>query len=228
MRRCRNFSALLFVSVFSLISIYPLVAEEPVFECGTAQIDITPPIPFPLDGYYNERLSTDTHDPLFAKALIFKQGDKQFAVVACDNISVAQTSTDEARRRASEQTGIPVSNIVITGTHTHTGPVITELDPAATPETNRKAIENSDHKAFHYQLYFVEKVVAVIAEAQKNLKPATVRFTMSEAVGVSFNRRFFVKGSDQVVFNPGFNNPNLIRPAAGVDPQLPILLFSDA
>ena len=33
---------------------------------GTAVADITPPIPFRMSGYFNERLSTGTHDPLQA------------------------------------------------------------------------------------------------------------------------------------------------------------------
>jgi hypothetical protein len=45
---------------------------------------------------------------------------------------------------------------------------------------------------------------------------------------VSFNRRFFLRDGT-VGWNPGKLNPNIVRPAGPIDPELPVLLFeSDA
>ena len=44
-------------------------AESPV-RIGVAEADITPPMEFPMAGYYHERLATGTRDPLKAKAIV--------------------------------------------------------------------------------------------------------------------------------------------------------------
>src|SRR3972149_645037 len=51
-----------------------VAAEE--LQAGVAVVDITPPIPFRMSGYFMERLSTGTKDPLHAKAIVFQQGDE--------------------------------------------------------------------------------------------------------------------------------------------------------
>src|SRR5678815_2033774 len=89
---------------------------------GAAEIDITPPIGHRMAGYFDERLSTGVHDPLKAKAIVMKQGDEQIALVYCDLVGVSLHVTTNARVMASDKTGIPVSHIVISASHSHTGP----------------------------------------------------------------------------------------------------------
>ncbi|HEX5499184.1 MAG TPA: hypothetical protein VFX03_08160, partial [Thermomicrobiales bacterium] len=45
--------------------------------------------------------------------------------------------------------------------------------------------------------------------------------------GLSFNRRFHMKDG-RVVFNPGKRNPNIVRAAGPIDPQVGVLLARDA
>src|ERR1043165_6248737 len=99
-----------------------LAAAAP-FRAGLATIDITPPVGWRMSGYFYERLSTGTQDPLQAKALVLQQGDERAALVFCDLIGVPGTITGPVRAAASRKTGIPASNIMIAATHTHTGPL---------------------------------------------------------------------------------------------------------
>src|SRR5687768_16301299 len=41
---------------------------------GVAEVDITPPVGFPMAGYYHERLAEGAIDPLKAKAMVFRDG----------------------------------------------------------------------------------------------------------------------------------------------------------
>src|SRR5882724_3600402 len=91
-------------------------------QAGVAVVDITPPIPFRMHGYFYERLSTGVKDPLHARAIVFKQGKETAAFVFCDLVGIPYAETAPARKKASEATGIPVEHIAVTGTHTHTGP----------------------------------------------------------------------------------------------------------
>ena len=89
---------------------------------GVAETDITPPVGFPMAGYYHERLAEGTMDALKAKAIVFRDGDTTAALVVCDLIGIATDLSREVRRRVSEKTGIPEHNIAISATHSHTAP----------------------------------------------------------------------------------------------------------
>src|SRR6185503_3038388 len=89
---------------------------------GVAEEDITPPVGFPMAGYYHERLADGTIDPLKAKAIVFRDARAECALVVCDLIGIATDLSQAIRKRASEKTGIPASHIVISATHSHTAP----------------------------------------------------------------------------------------------------------
>src|SRR6188768_2281788 len=92
-------------------------------QAGFAAVDITPPIGYRMSGYFDERLSTGTLDPLRAKAMVLRQGDVKAAIVICDLIGLKASVTAAARRMAEEQTKIPANQICIAATHTHTAPL---------------------------------------------------------------------------------------------------------
>src|SRR5215217_5288604 len=105
------------------IAMWSAAVQERPLQVGLAEIDITPPTGYRMDGYFYERLNTGQRDPLKAKALVFQQGPTRAALVVCDVIGVTQTLTTEVRTTASARTGIPAANIAITATHSHTGPL---------------------------------------------------------------------------------------------------------
>ena len=73
----------------------------PSLEAGLAEIEITPPLGYRMDGYFTERLSTGVKDPLKAKALVFRQGNTKIALVVCDLIGVPQSLTGDGAHRNS-------------------------------------------------------------------------------------------------------------------------------
>src|SRR5687767_8141333 len=89
---------------------------------GVAEVDITPPIGFPMAGYYHQRLAEREIDRLTAKAIVFEAGQSKASLVVCDLIGIATYLAPEVRHRASNNTGIPLPNIVISATHAHTAP----------------------------------------------------------------------------------------------------------
>ena len=105
------------------LAIWAAVPQEAAFQVGLAEIDITPPVGYRMDGYFYERLNTGQRDPLKAKALVFQQGATRAALVVCDVIGVPLTLSAEVRTLAAARTGIPAANIAVTATHSHTGPL---------------------------------------------------------------------------------------------------------
>ena len=77
------------------------VAAEEALRVGVAEADITPPMGFPIAGYYHERKATGTRDALKAKAIVFRGPKEQAALVVCDLTGIAADLSFEVRRRAS-------------------------------------------------------------------------------------------------------------------------------
>ncbi|MDO5581870.1 MAG: neutral/alkaline non-lysosomal ceramidase N-terminal domain-containing protein, partial [Planctomycetia bacterium] len=224
-----NLLKCLFWTLLGLLLISPVceAAETDPLEIGTAQADITPPVPFRMAGYFSERPSTGTSDPLYAKAMAFRQGSNTAVFVICDLISIGTVHSDPIRKNISEQTGIPKSAIVVAVTHSHTGPLYygalhDHLHEKAIREKGKDPLEILD-----YSKLLISQATQAAVDAFKNLKPASLAVGKAHVEDLSFNRRFHMRGPGPVVFNPGFNNKNLLRPAGPVDPEVCCALFSD-
>src|SRR5438477_5912276 len=143
-------------------------------QIGAAETDITPPVGFRMAGYFSERLATGTHDPLKAKALVLNDGKEQIALVFCDLIGMSLNVSTNARAKASQLTGIPVSNIMICATHAHTGPLFDDSDDVWYDYFHNLALTkygNDPHEPVNYPGFLIERLVQTIVAAQSNLKP---------------------------------------------------------
>lgn len=192
-------------------------------QAGMAEIDITPPIGFRMAGYFNERCATGIHDPLKAKALVLREGNMEVAMVFCDLLGHSLTVTREARAEASRLTGIPVANIVMAATHTHTGPL---FDDVRDDYFHKAALEKNGsdpHKTIDYPRFLTKQLVTAIVEAKTKLQPAELEAGIAQHPGLAFNRRYHMKDG-RTVFNPGILNTNVIGPAGPTDPDVDMLL----
>ena len=190
---------------------------------GAAEVDITPPISYRMAGYFDERISTGVHDPLHAKALVLQQGETRLALVFCDLLGLTLHVTTNARVRASQITGISASNIVISATHSHTGPLFDDVRRQYFHEAAVASQGSDPYEKIDYPAQLIDRLVAVISQANANLKPAELQAGIATQPGLTFNRRYWMKNG-KVVFNPGQLNPNIIRPAGPTDPDVGILL----
>jgi len=190
---------------------------------GAAEIDITPPVGARLAGYFSERLATGTHDSLHAKAVVLRQGAEQIALVSCDLLGIPLGVTTKARAQASRRTGIPLRNIVICATHSHTGPLFEGPLRDHFHQVAEAKYFHDPHEELDYPAFLVEQLAKVIAAAQGNLRPAQLQAGVATQPGLAFNRRYWMKNG-KVVFNPGQLNPDIVRPAGPTDPDVGILL----
>ncbi len=207
---------------FLLLSRQVAAAEE--LRVGVAQIDITPPVGFRKGGGYGEVISTGVRDPLFAKSIVLRQGGVSVALVFNDLLSVPPDLSRSARQRASEQTGIPAENIVIAATHNHGspeywGPLRDLAHEAALDQHGSDARETID-----YQKKLVWAWSQVIGEADRVALPVTMDVCVARQPGLAFNRRYHMRDGS-VRFNPGHGNPEIVRPAGPIDPDIPVVLF---
>src|SRR5579885_3574955 len=80
---------------------------------GAAKVDITPK-------ESDLKISTDSiRDHLFARAIVIDDGMTCAALVGLDLGGAANQIVDDATARASQATGCPAENFIISATHTH-------------------------------------------------------------------------------------------------------------
>ena len=198
---------------------FPVSAAE--LKVGVAQVDITPPLGAPLAGYYSPRGATGTHDPLHAKAIVLEDGTTVAAMVVCDLISMPKLVTDEVRKLVQKQTGIAASNVMVSATHSHTGPVL------ASGSSRDPAMGGEMDLAQKYRAQLPLLISAAVAKAKGNLQRITMRHAIGKEETLAFNRRFHMTDGT-VGWNPGKLNPKIVRPAGPIDPEVPVVSFEDA
>jgi hypothetical protein len=198
-----------------------LVGADAEVRVGASAVVISPPLGVAMAGYYSERGATDVHDDLYAKALVLESGGTKAALVALDLISTSRHFVEDARRQIEESTGIPAGHVMISASHTHTGPILarTSVRYDAQGAQNERAVE------------FMSRLPGLIAQSVKDangkLTPVKVSAAKGNVDGLGFNRRFFLRDGS-VGWNPGKLNPNIVRPAGPTDPELPVVLFEGA
>jgi hypothetical protein len=183
---------------------------------GAAAVDISPPEGTPLAGYYSPRGARGVLDPLFSKALVLEQGGTRVALVVCDLISLPRSTVVEARRLVERQTGIPAAHVMISATHTHTGPAL--IRGSAIDGLARAGSDLGRR----YSEALPGLIARSVAEADKKLAPVRLSAALGKEDGLSFNRRFFMRDRT-VSWNPRKQDPGIVRPAGPIDPDVGVL-----
>lgn len=90
---------------------------------GTSIIDISPELGVELAGYpHYPRYNTGIHDPLYASCIYLNDGITKLAVVCMDLVMFSNKYADTVCNKIASKTDIPAKNIMITCSHTHSGP----------------------------------------------------------------------------------------------------------
>lgn len=149
---------------------------------GAATEDITPTGSVFLYGYpHVPRSSTGVHDPLECAVLYLESGAGRTLFVAVDLIWVGKPLVAAARREISERTSVPEDVILISATHTHSGPVTADLvSNAADP-----VVPSYDPA---YLAHCVEQIAVAAERAVQEAQPAEIGLAVAQVEGVGTNR----------------------------------------
>ncbi|EDL61924.1 neutral/alkaline non-lysosomal ceramidase N-terminal domain-containing protein [Gimesia maris] len=181
----------------------PLHAAE--WQVGVARIDITPAKKIWLAGYASRTKPAEgTTHPLWAKALVFKDGQgNRAAIVTTDLIGLTRELSDSVGARVARETGMSREQILLNSSHTHCSPVVRGCAPLAYDFTPAQQQDVDD-----YAKVLEDKLVKVIVTASKSLKPALLSY-----------------GEDRATF--AINRRGRINPDGPVDHTVPVLKISD-
>ena len=174
-------------------------------QLGVSRRDITPQIGGNLYGYYPDLYSTTLHDSLDVTALVFACGEQKAVVVSATICLLNTELADEIRTLIEKKTGIPADHVIISVTHTHTGP--NTAGSFGWGEIDR-AYCNS---------IFVPQILAAVKEAAEQLTPVRVGIATGQS-HIGMNRREFF-GDNQIRLGQ--------NPWGCYNPKMTVLSFKD-
>ena len=182
-----------------------------MFKAGYAQEIITPPVGVDLAGYFNVRLNEGAYDDLYVKVVAMEVNGKKFAIMTFDLCH----NSAELFRRLNEAIAKNLGQDVLDSTimsciHTHTGPRHDE-HPEAWDDVTREACD-----------IIVNASVRALKRALQNLLPAELEATSVYNNPYANVRRYWMTDGN-IITNPGWRNPNIVKPESEMDRTISIL-----
>lgn len=139
---------------------------------GVYKVDITPPLGMDFIGYHRPKGISNIDERIYATAFVFENKETKTVIVSIDNIGMLIEDTTIIREQIASELKIPLENIMVVYTHTHSGPATV---------SDKKVVSS-------YKTILITNAVKSAVFASDNMQPSVVGWnvTMGE-IGV--NRR---------------------------------------
>ncbi len=180
---------------------------------------ITPPTGISMQGDFTGRLARSVSVDLTSRALVLDDGAVRIAIVVVDLIIVNREIVAQVRRLVTEHCGIDADHIMISATHTHTGPALFEV--------------GNDKPDTDYMRSLPARMAESILIATESLIPAQIAVGASNAAGLFHNRRIRLDdGSITMNFllrsaGKSFDDLGVVGPSGPADPQVIAMIVED-
>jgi hypothetical protein len=184
------FTYILSITILLSVIMLPMVgfAKEGVtssFTAGVAKVDLSPSkgqlsqknIFMGGYGSYMSRGPAEgiSTDHIYARALALKSGKETVVFLSIDTAVIGNEVLNAIRQGASNITGIPADNILISATHTHSGPDLNGLWGGVSS---------------NYKQFFIHHSILSVVKAANQMKHATLTIgTTDAAKNLVINRR---------------------------------------
>ncbi|MCK5068087.1 MAG: neutral/alkaline non-lysosomal ceramidase N-terminal domain-containing protein [Bacteroidales bacterium] len=141
-----------------------------------------------IAGFSNQRAANGVHDDVWARVVVFDDGQTRLALVSLDAIGFRHDDVVDIRKQIPEQAGIDYA--IISSTHTHESNDLIGI----WGESPLKSGVNQDNMQF-----IKNQVVEAISQAADNLRPAKLLFSqdLTGAEALVMDTR------DPIVMDPG-------------------------
>ena len=178
---------LLIVILFLLVGCNHQVKEAPAqgWKAGVAGVKITPPQNIWMAGYASrDHAAEDMQHDLWAKALALEDSLGNRAVlITADVLGFPKDMSDRIRKQLYEKLNLTEAQIILNGSHTHSGPVL----PNALVDIY--LFDDAEKEKIQKYASFLEKLVVDLAvEAFRMAEPVRI-FAGNGAARFQVNRR---------------------------------------
>jgi neutral ceramidase len=121
-------------------------------------------------------------DPLHSKDMAIEESGNEIIIIACDLIGYTRQIVDDVKAYILELTGAQRDSVMLTATHTHSGPTTISIIGCGEPDQR-------------YIARLAGKIAESALQAHNNLTEATMSFAEVKAEKISFNRVYGEAGS---------------------------------
>ena len=170
---------------------------------------ITPEVGVDAAGYGENMFTVRIHDDLKLSILLLDDGDRKGAVLGYDLLGLDKPFVQKIRKDVAARLGCPEANVILSCTHTHSGPHSRSLGhiPA--------------------KMDYIEKLYRWteegVAKAMTDWQEADTYFYSCKC-DVNYNRRY-LDGSNHCIYLPGHRSMEVIANGF-VDQELGMLIFT--
>jgi hypothetical protein len=185
---------------------------------STFSKDITPQPGVLLAGYGPDVVSKAIHDPLFIKGIALDDGKQRTLLLSFDLIGLDRDFVVAIRKACSKIVDIPAENVVLTCTHTHSGPHTRHLANLNLSGQRLKEFEQ-------YKSFLIESSADAVLNSFSVMNEVDV-FHYSAQCHENINRRY-ISPDNKCTYIP--TNKHLIPLANNItDPELGMIYFVDS
>lgn len=212
----RSLTLLLAVSVLlGLCACGGLPTENPadtdakVFQAGFGRVDMTPKFSLGLSGYDNAetRRSTGVKDPIYMTCIALTDGVETVLMITADVLGLNDALIDRIRTPVYLGTGVPMENIFVGATHTHSAPDF--------------SINDAEQMQFMQLFYDAANKSALAAMA--DLAPAKLQATTAQLPDMTFVRHYLMNDGTYYGSNFGSTRSGFQAHAGEKDDQMVLL-----
>lgn len=183
------------------------------FSVGFGRADITSKTSVPLAGYgkTTERMSEGILTPLFATCIaITDETGKTVMFYTIDHVCTNAEWMPDFRSAITEATGVPGDCILMSATHTHSGPDVRDQVTPTHP----------------YYAFYKKGLVDAAVQAMADRSPATVHSGSTTVDGLNFVRHYYMSDGNMAGDNYGdFANATAVDNHHKADNEVQIINF---
>ena len=180
---------------------------------GFAEVDITPTELGQMPGGFYPTQAYTVVCPLYSNVAAFTSGDESVILISMDHLSFHEEYGNDIRKRISDATGVPTSNILLAATHTHSGMSVEYQLWLCPPD-----IENTSRAA--------DLTVEAAIEAWNNRAPSQMGVGRTQNSRYSYCRDWYMKDGSMKT-NPGVQHANLDKPISSPDYSINVMRVDD-
>ena len=196
------------VTLMMLFAATTRADDGPRFEAGFAEVDVTPPLGTPRQGWNASMRAERVLDPIMARAAVFRRGDgPPLAILSLDIALIGAADAAAIRRRARAEHGVEPGRLLVAATHNHAGPAV--LDEAL--PRDERWIEQ-----------LIAGATAAVGKAWASRVEAEVAVGSAFVFNVAANRRV-LRRDGTARTHGGFRDPMSLAVEGPIDPELGVL-----
>lgn len=188
--------------------------QQPTLQVGYGKENFTPDKPVWISGGGDpNRVSETFLDYLYATCIAITDAqDNTVLIITADIQNGYTTVCDQAKQAISSATGVPMQNIMISGTHTHSAPGLHQ-----TQNTGIKEALDLFNKA----------IVRAAQQAMEDRAPAEISIGSAKTENMAFVRHYKLDNGTYAGANFGdFNSGKVVEHAGNDDGEVQLIRFT--